>query len=127
LNGFTSYFFRQDTGVPQRSVLGPLFFNIYINDFAESLDLPYLPFADDMKVYSMIDCQDDALRLQDGIDNIVRWCADNNLFLNCTKCKVVSFTKKTEHLLFNNYSINDTTLPRSNSVRDLGVVFDSRL
>jgi hypothetical protein len=54
---------------------------------------------------------DDALRLQDGIDNIVRWCADNNLFLNCAKS-----TKKTEPLLFNNYSINGTTLPRSNSV-----------
>jgi hypothetical protein len=39
---------------------------------------------------------------------------------------VVGFTKKTEPLLFN-YSINGTTLPRSNSVRDLGVVFDSRL
>jgi hypothetical protein len=74
---------------------------------AESLDLPCLLFADEMKVYSMIGCQDDptTLRLQDGIDNIVRWCADNNLFLNCIKCKVVSFTKKTEPLLFN-YSIN---------------------
>jgi hypothetical protein len=50
----------------------------------------------------------------------------SNLFLNCAKCKVVSFTKKTEPLLFN-YSINCTTLPRSNSVRDLGVVFDSRV
>jgi hypothetical protein len=61
----------------------------------ESLDLPCSLSADDMKVYSMIGCQDDALRLQDGIDNIVRWCTDNNLFVNCAKCKVVSFTKKT--------------------------------
>jgi hypothetical protein len=91
----------------------------------ETLDLPCLLFADDMKVYSMIGCHDDALRLQDGID-IFRWCAGNNLFLNCAKCKVVTFTKKTEPLLFN-YSINGTTLPRSNSVRDLGVVFDSTL
>ncbi|KAH0811514.1 hypothetical protein GEV33_011277 [Tenebrio molitor] len=88
---------QQDSGVPQRSVLGPLFFNIYVNDIVESLNLPCLLFADDMKVYSMIGCHDDALRLQDGIDKIVRWCADNNLFLNCAKCK------------------------------DLGVVFDSKL
>jgi hypothetical protein len=86
LNGFKSYFFRQDSGVPQGSVLGPLFFNIYINDIVESLDLPCLLFADDMKVYSLIGCYDDALRLQDGIDNIVRWCVDNNLHLNCAKC-----------------------------------------
>jgi ribonuclease P/MRP protein subunit RPP40 len=82
---------RQDSGVPQGSVLGPLFVNIYINDIVESLNLPCLLFADDMKVYSMIGCHDDALRLQDGIDKIVRWCADNNLFLNCAKCKVFTF------------------------------------
>jgi hypothetical protein len=74
----------------------------------------------------MIGYHDDALRLQDGTDSIVRWCAGNNLFLNCAKCKVVSFTKQTVALLFN-YSINGTTLSRSNSVRDLGVVFGSRL
>jgi ribonuclease P/MRP protein subunit RPP40 len=119
-------FFRQDSGVPQGSVLGPLFFNIYINDIVESLDLPCLLFADDMKVYSLIGCYDDALRLQDGIDDIVRWCVDNNLHLNCAKCKVVSFTKKTKPLLFN-YNINGRILSRSNLVRDLGVIFDSRL
>jgi hypothetical protein len=126
LNGFKSYFFRQDSGVPQGLVLGPLFFNIYINDIVESLDLPCLLFADDMKVYSLIGCYDDALRVQDGIDSIVRWCVNNNLHLNCAKCKVVSFTKKTKPLLFN-YNINGRILSRSNLVRDLGVIFDSRL
>jgi hypothetical protein len=49
-----------------------------------------------------------------------------NLLLNCATCKVISFTKKTGPLLFN-YSINNTILPCSNSVRDLGVTLHSRL
>jgi hypothetical protein len=56
---------------------------LIINDIVETLDLSCLLFADDMKVYSMIGCHDDALRLQDG--------NDDNLFLNYAKCKVFTF------------------------------------
>ncbi|KAH0811670.1 hypothetical protein GEV33_011121 [Tenebrio molitor] len=93
---------EKDSRAPQGSVLGSLFFNIYINDIVESLDLPCLLSADDMKVYSMTGCQDGALRLQDGIDNIVRWCTDNNLFLNCAKCKR-RFLKNGVHMLTGSY------------------------
>ena len=39
-------------GVPQGSVLGPLFFLIFINDLAFILDLECKMFADDTTLYS---------------------------------------------------------------------------
>ena len=40
-------------GVPQSSVLGPLFFNIYVNDLADSLpsNMNSMQYADDTSLY----------------------------------------------------------------------------
>jgi hypothetical protein len=126
VNGYASKPFKQESGVPQGSVLGPLFFNIFINDLVDDLDVPHLLFADDMKIYLTIDSIDDALRLQDCIEEISRRCKLNNLVLNHLKCSIVSFTRKTKPLLFD-YKINGSILTRRESIRDLGVIFDSKL
>ncbi|KAH0808663.1 hypothetical protein GEV33_014128 [Tenebrio molitor] len=126
VNGYASKPFKQESGVPQGSVLGPLFFNIFINDLVDDLDVPHLLFADDMKIYLTIDSIDDALRLQGCIEEISRRCKLNNLVLNHLKCSIVSFTRKTKPLLFD-YKINGSILTRRESIRDLGVIFDSKL
>jgi hypothetical protein len=46
--------------------------------------------------------------------------------LNHLKCSIVSFTRKTKPLLFD-YKINGSILTRRESIRDLGVIFDSKL
>jgi ribonuclease P/MRP protein subunit RPP40 len=74
-----SKFFKQESGVPQGSVLGPLFFNIFINNLVNDLNVPHLLFADDVKIYLTIDSVDDSLPLQGCIEEISRRCKLNNL------------------------------------------------
>ena len=49
INGFKSTWTDVVSGVPQGSVLGPVFFLIYINDLPQMLSNPCLLFADDTK------------------------------------------------------------------------------
>ena len=54
LNGQHSSWTNVQAGVPQRSILGPLFFLIYINDLSDGLTLSTKLFADDASLFSVV-------------------------------------------------------------------------
>ena len=54
LNGQTSEWLPVKTGVPQGSILGPLFFLIYINDLSDDLVSTVKLFADDTSLFSVV-------------------------------------------------------------------------
>lgn len=114
------------SGVPQGSHLGPLLFNIFINDLVTQLVCPCLLYADDLKIYSSIIEPSDTLALQQDLDTISQWCSSNLMFLNVKKCFIVTFTRKTNKIVFN-YKINNQSLMRRSSAKDLGVIFDEKL
>ena len=75
-------------GVPQGSVLGPLLFNIYLNDWfyiAESTNV--CNFADDTTFYA---CDKDVNSLFNRLENdsylVIEWFENNSLKLNQDKC-----------------------------------------
>lgn len=126
--GFASNEFVAPSGVPQGSILGPLFFNMYINDIGDNLSIPYLLYADDLKLYSIINNISDCVLLQNELEKIYQWCLKNKLHVNVSKCNVLSFSlKQEENMLEYEYSLNKSLLPRSDTFRDLGVIFDRKL
>ena len=73
LNGQSSSWLSIRAGVRQGSVLGPLFFLIYINDLPEGLNSEVKLFADDTSLFSIANCvntsaltrNSDLLKIQD--------------------------------------------------------------
>ena len=64
LNNKSSSWTSVTSGVPQGSVLGPLLFNIFINDLPSVVQSELVLFADDAKIYRTIQSDDDNLQLQ---------------------------------------------------------------
>lgn len=124
--GFKSNVIHAKSGVPQGSVLGPLLFNIFVNDIVSRLNCNSLLYADDMKIFTSINCEDDSERLQNDLDNLQSWCDKNELPLNCDKCYTMSFSRK-QDLSLNEYVINNTIILRRDKLKDLGVTFDTKL
>lgn len=121
-----SNYYHQKSGVPQGSVLGPLLFNIFINDVHTVIDVDFALYADDLKLYSRILNNYDCLHLQNNITSVLQWCSDNNMKINRSKCRIMSFSKKKTLLNFS-YSVGSHVIERPEFVDDLGVTFDKSL
>ena len=113
------------SGVPQGSNLGPLLFLIFINDITVEVSCKALLFADDLKLFLEIKSEEDCMTLQNNIKHIAEYCKKNCLTLNKDKCYIVTYTKRHEPISFS-YEVTGKSLVRKESIRDLGVIFDSR-
>lgn len=127
VNGVHSFVFNVLSGVPQGSHLGPLLFILFINDITSCFKYSNcLMYADDLKLFRTINEHHDAVLLQSDVDKLIKWCCMNGLHLNVNKCYCVSYTRKHNTIQFP-YSIIDATLSHLNEIKDLGVIFDSKL
>ena len=130
LNGIQSQWLEVTSGVPQGSVLGPLLFVLYINDIAENIQCKLGVFADDTKMYSIINNMCNTMELQCDLDNMQEWCRTWLLKLNLEKCKVMHIGKS----LNTTYKMKISGSPGScidlcevNSEKDLGLWYVERI
>ena len=134
INGHTSDLRPVLSGIPQGSVLGPLLFVIFINDLPlQCNDLGNLfLFADDSKIYKHIKTASDFEMLNKYCKHVFDWCEAWLMKLNISKCKILSISHNTSNIVKYNYGFdipnhNYVSLDHEVSIKDLGVLMDSKL
>ena len=115
------------SGIPQGSILGPVLFIIYINDLVDYCNSgsEMFLFADDAKIFSYVKHKEDGKQLQQDLDKFKEWMDMWLLSLNVGKCRSVSYGRRID--ILNTYTISDNIIEKVDKIKDLGVVFDSRL
>ena len=126
LNGKVSEWVPVVSGAPEGGHISPLLFCLYVNDLPTVISTNCLLFADDLKVFREVRCNEDVLALQRGLNAVAHWATDWKLKLYASKCKSFKITLKRK-MIDSSYSINGTTLESVTSIRDLGVIIDQKL
>ena len=107
-----------DSGVPQGSVLGPLFFVMLINDLLTRIKNEGKLFADDTKLFAVIVSELDNLELQNDLNILKEWTNDWQIKFNSLKCKVMYFGNRNPKY---EYKIDGVTLEEGKLEKDLGI------
>ena len=121
---------KVECGVPQGSVLGPLFFLIYVNDMVRvSRELGFVLFADDTNIFAEgRDPVELFGRVNGGLGELDRWFRCNRLTLNLKKTEYVYFAgprKRDEPP--GGLEIGGEQVKRAQGVRFLGVWIEEGL
>ena len=91
VNGYMSDKKAVTCGVPQGSLLGPLLFSLYVNDFPSIIKHSELSlYADDTCLFSSSKSPEEVTnKLNEDLICVSRWLKENRLFINKKKCELM--------------------------------------
>ena len=120
---------KLNRGVPQGSILGPLFFLLYNND------LPYILnnvskltlFADDTSLIFSNSNSTDYVTFIVTFDKMNLWFTINSLSLNLFKTNYVHFTAKSNTKIDINIKFKDIQINNTYNIKYLGLTIDNTL
>lgn len=129
IKGKLSMFLEILAGVPQGSILGPILFNIFINDFIDIFKKAEIHnFADDntLSTHShdtseVVEC------LENESDIAIDWFTANHMIANPGKFKAILVKKNGIDTTGTTLHINNKSVDSSREVLLLGVTIDNKL
>ena len=133
LDNQNSSFLPVKVGVPQGSILGPLLFIIYINDFHKaSSKFHPIVYADDSTLSASLRTFDSADQDRNSVingelDKVSNWLKLNKLSLNSSKTKALIFHTIQRNVTYPNIVVNSSPVEFVESFNYLGIEIDKHL
>lgn len=100
INRYTSSLQLLKSGVPQGSILGPLLFNVYINDIVNICQHSrFIMYADDSSIFiSATNIDELIIKGNVILEKFLLWSEKNGLEINTTKTKAIVFRPVNKHI-----------------------------
>ena len=131
LNGQSSKWSSIKAGVPQGSVLDPLFFLVYINDLPNGLLSNPKLFADDTSTFSVVkDHLNSSNKLNEDLSKISQWAYQWKMSFNpdvSKQAQEVIFSRKKNIGNHPAVFFNNLPITRKSAQKHLGLLLDEKL